>query len=172
MNATASLANLFIFRGVEKSALQELCSLAPPVSFSAGTTIFQQGHKSDVALLLVEGKLSVEVYSAGKTREIGQVNMGEIVGETALFAREGRRSASVRALEQSECLLISQDLLVGSSKNPAVVAIERHLLGTLARRIRRTNQETSKIWKEYAVAEDVEKSDGLMGRLKSIFGGR
>ena len=38
-------------------------------------------------------------------------------------------------------------------KNPAVVAIERHLLGTLARRIRRTNQETSKIWKEYAVQE-------------------
>ena len=172
MNATTALANLFIFRGVDKSALQELCSLAPPVAFSPGTTIFQQGHKSDVALLLVEGKLSVEVYSAGKTREIGQVNMGELVGETALFAREGRRSASVRALEHSECLLINQELLINSGKNPAVVAIERHLLGTLARRIRRTNQETSKIWKEYAVAEQAEENEGLIGRLKSIFGGR
>ena len=83
--------------------------MAPPVSFHTGVTIFEQADQSDVALLLIEGKLGVEIYSASQRREIGQVNMGEIVGETALFAREGKRSASVRALEPSTCMLISQE---------------------------------------------------------------
>ena len=173
MSTVAALANMFIFKNVDKNAIQELCSLAPPVSFHTGVTIFEQGDSSDVALLLVEGKLGVEIYSASQRREIGQVNMGEIVGETALFAREGKRSASVRALEPSQCLLINQELLINAAKNPAVIAIEKHLLGTLARRIRRTNQETSKIWKEYSVQNPTTANgDGFVSRLKSIFGGR
>ena len=173
MSTVATLSNMFIFKNVDKSALQELCSLAPPVSFHTGVTIFEQADESDVALLLVEGKLGVEIYSASQRREIGQVNMGEIVGETALFAREGKRSASVRALEPSKCLLINQELLVNASKNEAVIAIEKHLLGTLARRIRRTNQETSKIWKEYSVhSPTAANSDSFISRLKNIFGGR
>jgi len=173
MSTVATLANMFIFKNVDKSAIQELCSLAPPVSFHTGVTIFEQAEKSDVALLLVEGKLGVEIYSASQRREIGQINTGEIVGETALFAREGKRSASVRALEPSQCLLISQELLINASKNPAVIAIEKHLLGTLARRIRRTNQETSKIWKEYSIHQPTSASDdGFISRLKNIFGGR
>jgi CRP-like cAMP-binding protein len=147
--------------------------MAPPVSFNTGVTIFNQGDESDVALLLVEGRLGVEVSSAGQHREVGQVNMGEIVGETALFARAGKRSATVRALEQSECLLINQELLITAAKNPAVIAIERHLLATLARRIRRTNQETAKIWKEFDIqTENSETQTGLVTRLKNLFGGR
>jgi CRP-like cAMP-binding protein len=147
--------------------------MAPPVSFNTGVTIFNQGDESDVALLLVEGRLGVEVSSAGQHREVGQVNMGEIVGETALFARAGKRSATVRALEKSECLLINQELLITAAKNPAVIAIERHLLATLARRIRRTNQETSKIWKEFDIQPENSKTQGgLVTRLKNLFGGR
>ena len=173
MDAVATLANMFIFKNVDKDAIRELCSLAPPVSFHTGVSIFEQAEESDVALLLVEGKLGVEIYSASQRREIGQINMGEIVGETALFAREGKRSASVRALEPSQCLLINQELLLNAAKNPAVIAIEKHLLGTLARRIRRTNQETSKIWKEYSVHKPTSAADdGLIARLKNIFGGR
>ncbi len=173
MDAVATLANMFIFKNVDKGALQQLCSMAPPVSFHTGVSIFEQAEESDVALLLIEGKLGVEIYSASQRREIGQVNMGEIVGETALFAREGKRSASVRALEPSKCLLINQELLINAAKNPAVIAIEKHLLGTLARRIRRTNQETSKIWKEYSVHQPANaNAEGFVARLKNIFGGR
>ena len=104
---------------------------------------------------------------------MGQVNTGEIVGETALFARGGKRSATVRALKSSQCLLINEDLLLNGAKNPAVIAIERHLLGTLARRIRRTNQETTKLWKEIGVKDTTpEVKAGLVGKLKSLFGGR
>ena len=172
MSGAPQLAEMFIFRGVPMTALNELCALAPPLSFKPGMTIFTQGDNSDVALLLVEGLLGVEVTSAGQHREVGQVNVGEIVGETALFAREGKRSATVRALKPSQCLLINQDLLLTASKNPALIAIERHLLGTLARRIRRTNQETSKLWKETAIpTSKTEEPSGLKSRLLKLFGG-
>jgi len=173
MSAAAQLAEMFIFRGVPMTSLHELCTMAPPVSFKPGITIFTQGDDSDVALLLVDGLLGVEVTSAGQHREVGQVNAGEIVGETALFAREGKRSATVRALKASQCLLINQELLLNAAKNPALVSIERHLLATLARRIRRTNQETSKLWKEIGSGQDNEASStGLVLKLKKLFGGR
>ncbi len=173
MSAVDNLSSLFIFKNVDKTALHELCALAPPVKFKAGMTIFTQGDASDVALLVVDGLLGVEVSSAGQHRDVGQVNMGEIVGETALFARSGKRSATVRALKDCQCLLISEDLLISGAKNPAVIAIEQHLLGTLARRIRRTNQETTKLWKELGVHETTpETKAGIVGKLKSLFGGR
>ena len=91
--------------------------MAPPVSFKTGVTIFTQGDESDVALLLLDGLLGVE-DQRGQHREVGQVNTGEIVGETALFARGGKRSATVRALKSSQCLLINQELLLSGAKNP------------------------------------------------------
>lgn len=146
--------------------------MAPPVSFKPGVTLFSQGDASDVALLLLEGKLSVEVAIAGQHREVGAINVGEIVGETALFARNGKRSATVRALQPCTCLIISEDLLVEGSKNPAVIAIERHLLSTLARRVRRTNQEISKLWKEFGVNDDTTSGGkNWAQKLKQIFQG-
>ena len=91
MSTVATLSNMFIFKNVDKGALQELCSLAPPVSFHTGVTIFEQADESDVALLLVEGKLGVEIYSASQRREIGQVNMVKL-GETASSHGEAREA--------------------------------------------------------------------------------
>jgi len=163
---------MYLFKGVSTEALRELSSLAPPVSFKPGVTLFKQGDTSDVALLLLEGKLSVEVAIAGQHREVGAVNVGEIVGETAIFAREGKRSATVRALQSCSCLIISKELLVEAHTNPAVIAIERHLLGSLARRVRRTNQEINKLWKELGVNDEHKNSGpGWAKKLKQIFQG-
>ncbi|MDP6935314.1 MAG: hypothetical protein QGG40_20510, partial [Myxococcota bacterium] len=63
------------------------------------------------------------------------------------------------------------------SSNAAVVALEKHLLGTMARRIRRTNQSLQKAWKaddaEWARAESdlASQAPSLTERLLSIFGG-
>ena len=170
---TNDLSNLFIFKNVSARALQELSIMAPPVHFAMGSTIFKQGDTSDVALLLVKGKLTVEVNTQGERREVGQVNEGEIVGETALFGRKTTRNATVTATEQSQCMLINKDLLVSAASNPAILAIEKHLLGTLTRRIRRTNQETSKIWKEAGLEKESETTDkkGFVNKLRNIFGG-
>ena len=107
MSSADQLAEMFIFKGVDRSALLELCTMAPPVSFKTGVTIFTQGDESDVALLLLDGLLGVEVTSAGQHREVGQVNTGEIVGETsALCAR--RKAKRHRPRPQVEPVLAHQ----------------------------------------------------------------
>lgn len=168
---SAATNELFIFRGVPSRAVSELCILAPQVEFRVGVTVFEQGAEADVALLLIDGKLDVEVVSGGVGRPVGQVLPGEIVGEQALFSRGGRRSANVRAAQNSRALLISWDLLDKAAGNPAMVAIERHLLGTLARRIRRTNQAIQKIWKETGNLEAPEQKRRFADRLRNLFGG-
>jgi len=172
MSNPATLSTMRVFREVPKQALNELCILAPPVHFPTGSTVFAQGKVADVALLLIEGKLDVEVETKGHHRSVGQVHPGETVGEQALFSRGGKRSATVRASTPSSCLLISPEVLEEASDNPAIIAIERNLLATLARRIRRTNQEIQKVWKE---AGDLAPPDGkerFADRLRSLFGGR
>jgi CRP-like cAMP-binding protein len=173
MNTVELLSEMFVFKGVPKKDLHALCAMAPPVHFKPGMTIFTQGDDADIALLLVEGKLGVEVLSAGQHREVGQIKHGDVVGETAIFSRNGKRNATVRALQPSQCLLINSELLISAAKNPAMIALEMHLLGTLARRIRRTNQEISKLWRELAVhpSTPAPKQESFINKLKHLFGG-
>lgn len=172
MSDPATLSKMHVFRDVPPRALSELCILAPPVQFPIGATVFEQHSASDVALLLIEGKLDVEVTSRGQRRQVGQVHPGEIVGEQALFSRGGERSATVRAGTASSCLLLSPEVLEQASTNPAVIAIERQLLATMARRIRSTNQEIQKIWKETGSLDQPEAKQTLATRLRGLFGGR
>jgi CRP-like cAMP-binding protein len=172
MSDPATLSNMLVFRDVPRRALSELCILAPPVQFPIGALVFEQGMTADVALLLIEGKLNVEVHGAGQPRQLGQVHPGEIVGEQALFSRGGERSATVKAGQASSCLLLSAEVMEKASTNPAVIAIERQLLATLARRIRGTNQEIQKVWKEASELAPPEDKKTLTTRLRGLFGGR
>ena len=172
MSNPATLSSMHVFRDVPQKALSELCILAPPVNFPIGATVFEQGKTSDVALLLINGRLDVEVESRGQRREVGQVHPGELVGEQALFSRGGERSATVRASTASSCLLLSPEVMEQAQSNPAIMAIERHLLATLARRIRRTNQEIQKIWKETGDLQPPEQTTTLVNRLRGLVGGR
>ena len=72
-------------------------------------------------------------------------------------------------------LLLTPELMDHAARNSAIVALEQHLLGTLARRIRSTNQAIQLAWK--ADAPDPGSSDTppqkrtLRARLSSLFGG-
>jgi CRP-like cAMP-binding protein len=170
MSAISDPSSLFVFRDVSSRSIAELNILAPLTQFKMGMTIFKQGAKADVALLLVSGKLGVEVESEGAKRAVGQVHPGEIVGEQALFSRGAVRSATVRAETDSQALIIDWDLLEKAARNEAVVAIERHLLGTLARRIRATNTAIQRLWKETEVPSDPIEKRGFGQRLRALFG--
>jgi len=147
------LSRLYLFREVPASALLDLCRLAPPIQYKAGATVFSQGDAADAALLVVEGRLLASVEGKEGEKIVGDSRAGEIVGETALFAREMMRSASVVAAEDSRCLVVDRNLLRSAGDNPALAALERHLLGSMARRIRKTNQSMQMLWKEAAPTE-------------------
>ena len=85
----------------------------------------------------------------------------------------------VRAHQESTCLLVTPELMRETWNNQAIVALEQFLIATMARRIRSTNLEIQKIWKsegpdssEVESDDTAEESSGLLGRLKSLFGGK
>lgn len=171
MHIVDSISSLFLFRSVPERNLQELCILAPPILFPAGATIFEQGAKADVGFLLITGQLDVFVQgNTGERRMVGEIRAGEVLGEQALFSKACIRTASVTAVKDSQCLLLSDDLFQRGSENPAIIAIEQHLLGTLARRIRRTNQAIQKEWRAEDIAQAGTRELSFGQRLRSLFG--
>jgi CRP-like cAMP-binding protein len=168
------LAGLYLFRNVELQHLEALVKRAPPVAFLDGDVVFRQGAVADTALLVVTGKLVAYVDFSGDHRVLGDSRAGEIVGETALFTRDGTRNATVYADGLTHCLELSRKTLTLVARNPAMVALEQHMMGTMARRIRATNLNIQRVWKEAetarAQAAKNAKGPTLRERLAALFG--
>jgi CRP-like cAMP-binding protein len=173
VNEIDQLGQLYLFRSVPRDALRDLVSLAPPTRFAAGMDVFEEGAPADVALLLIQGRLVASVGQGDSAKQVGDIRPGEIVGEQGLFVPGGLRSAKVIAAEHSTALLVTPELMDHASRNPAIVALEQHLLGTLARRIRGTNQAIQLAWKTDApvASGTTARPRTLRARLSTLFGG-
>lgn len=177
MNTVDKLGSIYLFKDVPRRSLEEFIVHSPPVQFPRGSEVFRQGTSADVALLLIEGRLVAQVEAGGEIRQVGEIRQGEILGEQGLFVPGGKRSATVVAAEPCECLLLDRRLMDHAASNPAVVKLEQHLLGTLARRIRKTNQSIQHAWKAEPGPEDTQDADAtaapttLRQRLSRLFGG-
>jgi len=185
-----SLSQMHLFRNVSSSNLKEFIGLCESKFFPTGAFVCRQGAAATHALILVQGKLEVSVRSDADIKHIGEVHSGEIFGEQGLFHTSSTRSANVMANQDSICLILTPKIMRQSSGNPAIVALESHLIATMARRIRATNLTIQKAWKEAQREEDrhmekmkkqhdeknkeiIEKpANSWLGRLKSVFGGK
>lgn len=169
------LAVLYMFRAVQKPHLEALVDLVPSVTYFSGDIVFHEGAAADTAVLVVTGKLVAYVDPGGDRRVLGDSRPGEIVGETALFTRGGKRNATVAAEGVTQCLAFSRETLTRADKNPAMVALEQHMLGTMARRIRGTNMNIQRVWREAEAAKTSAsknvKAPSLRERLAGLFGG-
>jgi CRP-like cAMP-binding protein len=179
MNDVDKLQKLYIFKAVPRLSLEELVALAPPVQFAKDVIVFHQGAPTDVALLLIEGRLVATVEAGGEHQQVGDIRAGEIVGEQGLFLPGGRRSATVTTAEACTALLLSPKVMDHAASNPAIITLEQQLLGTMARRIRKTNQAIQQVWKSdtsgattSATANRSAEPTTLRQRLANLFGGR
>jgi CRP-like cAMP-binding protein len=164
------LESLYVFQGIPVRWLDEMLRLSPVRAWQRGTTLFEEGESADVAVLLVTGELFATVGAGHNVRNVGTIRPGEVVGEQALFARKGRRNANVVAATDSVGLLLTEDVLVEGASNPAIVALERQLLGTMARRIRRADLEIKRAWREQGDAPEVQRASGFRESVRRIFG--
>ena len=174
------LQNLHLFRNVSAKDLTKLTQICQILEFRPRQVIFAQNAPADHAMILVSGKLDVCILTGNTERHLGNILPGEIFGESGLFHSGGTRSALVRANKDSICLLVTPELMRETWNNEAIVALEQFLIATMARRIRNTNLEIQKIWKVESAdqktdqnsAETSEQPGGLLGKLKSLFGGK
>ena len=167
-----ALKKLYLFDEVPASALAELCMLAPPVCHKRGDVVFHEGDPADAALLVVEGLLQAQIQTEEGMHTVGEVHVGEVVGEQALFSFGGRRNATVIAVEDVSALLITPEAIRVGARNPAIIALERHLIGTLTRRIRKINRAIQKVWHDYPTGERPEIGPSpVRSRLARLFAG-
>ncbi len=182
------LQKMHLFRNVRIDDLERLVEACEITRYSIAQSICNQGDQATNALILIDGKLEVSIRTENTVRHVGEIFPGEIFGEQGLFHTKGIRSATVMANKPSTCLVLTPEFMRKVADNTAMVALERHLIATMARRIRATNLAIQKAWKESekeaekSVGTDTNTngptndtnestSSGLLGKLRSLFGG-
>ena len=77
--------------------------------FGKGEVLMHEGEIGAESYIIVTGTVRVEKNINGKQVEISKLKEGDIVGEMSIITSDPR-SASVRALEKTEVLVLDQDL--------------------------------------------------------------
>jgi NTE family protein/lysophospholipid hydrolase len=132
--AVLSLASVPMFAGLGSEVLRELDRDANWVRLAGGETLFAEGDRPDYLYVVVRGRLEVvRNDGAGRTELIDRLGQGAVVGEVALLSGEPR-TATVRAVRDSELIRLSKDALFRLLEQHPSAAIE--ILRILARRIR------------------------------------
>lgn len=138
------LAHSSLFQNVPQSALEILARYSKMKTFKNREEICRRGDLGTQIFIIALGKVALHTDSDdGKELGFGFMGPGDIFGEIAVFDG-GERTATVKAIEPTEIMVIEKrDLIPFLEKNPSV-AIQ--LLGTLAMRLRRTDEHFEDIF--------------------------
>jgi CRP-like cAMP-binding protein len=123
-----------MFAELGKKDLERLAKLMVPRSVKAGEVIIKENDQAAGFFIISSGKAEV-VRGLGTEHEhvLAHFGPGDFFGEMALF--EGfPRSASVRAVEDSECLAMTRWDFMAEMKNHPEIAVG--MLPILVRRLR------------------------------------
>ena len=127
------LAGIELFAGIGDRELERLERLGRRRHYAAGEAIVREGESGIALFAITSGRVRVSQRQAdGQERELRTIGPGGWFGEMALFSNR-RRSASVTALEPTECLALHRlDFLDELRKSPDVAI---RLLDTLSQRL-------------------------------------
>ena len=101
------LCHVPVFADLSPEMREEIATIAQSLRLERGSWLFRQGEEADGVYVVRLGHL--EVIQEGEEPEtINTLTRGAVLGELALLS-ESQRSASVRALRDSELLKIDKD---------------------------------------------------------------
>jgi alkyl hydroperoxide reductase subunit AhpC/uncharacterized protein (DUF924 family)/CRP-like cAMP-binding protein len=112
------------------------------VKFKAGEIILSEGEDGSTAFLINAGSVEVCIGEGAKAKSLGTLAAGDVFGEMSLI-EPGPRSASVKALTDTECFVTTYDEFIASAQANPGRALE--VMTTLVRRLRQTNQRLAKM---------------------------
>ena len=132
--------------------------------------LIQQGDEGDSFFIIQQGRVQVAVTPEGGTEETALAVLGprDFFGEMSLLAGD-RRTATVRALEDTRVIVIDKDSFSGIMQENPEVAVE------MAAIYYRRTEELSEMTDRAGVAEEeaVETESGehlLLRRIQRFFG--
>jgi CRP/FNR family cyclic AMP-dependent transcriptional regulator len=128
-----------IFEGLNDAEIARIWDLGVIRPFDAGEVIFRKGDKSNAMFLILTGTIVI-ADSIGKNVDvIAKLGPGEILGETAIYERAGKRSAHAIAREASQALVLNTDTLLDLLETEIPKRFLVNIIGLLSQRLRITN---------------------------------
>jgi CRP-like cAMP-binding protein/tRNA A-37 threonylcarbamoyl transferase component Bud32 len=108
----------------------------PVVEYAPGQVIVREGEEGDAAYVIEHGAVSVHASAGGARVTLNRLEAGEVFGELALLS-EGKRTATVTALEPTACYVVDRSVLVGEveSLKPWMGALFKTLSSRYRRRL-------------------------------------
>ena len=129
MNHDEFLARVPIFANCTAEEIAAISGVAQDAGFQAGQIIVTQGTPGQAFYLILSGR--VEILRDGQS--LGAFGPGDFFGEMSLLD-QAPRSATIRAIEESTCLMLSSwDFKALLEKYPSIAV---KLLEVLSRRLR------------------------------------
>ena len=124
------LGSVPMFRPLQLTTLEALAGRMVRREAAAGSAVIRQGEQGDTFYIVVSGRLEALVDG----REVGALSAGDSFGEIALL-RDSERTATVRALEDSELVELGRDAFLAAvtSHDASVAAADEVIRSRLAR---------------------------------------
>ena len=132
-NSATGIAGVELFQGLREQDLERLERVAHKRSYEPGAVIVEEGQGGIAFFVLISGQAVVtRTGKDGQVHELRKIGPGGVFGEMALFT-DRRRSATVKAVEPTECLALHKlEFRDELRRNPEVAL---RLLDTLAARL-------------------------------------
>ncbi len=127
-----------IFKELRDDFLVRLAAIMNEVSFPSGRTIFSEGQEGRSLYIVVSGRVRVHLGD----KDLAVLDKGSCFGEMSLFDAEPR-SASVTAIANTECLVLTQQQLYEAIDETPGIAI--NIIRLLSRRIRSQNLQLNEL---------------------------
>ena len=167
MSVAERLQDSAALRGVPLGALQACVDLWEPRELATDQRLWLHGESADALAFIDEGGLRVEI--AGE--ELGELELGQIVGETAALSN-GYRTASVVAARPTRLLVIRGEGLAHLRLQHAPVYDQLlvHALKTTAQRVHAVGKEIAKLAHGAEVAPKYIEESALRALWKRFTG--
>lgn len=138
---TRLLARNFLFRALSPAQLSALAAAVTVRSVEAGEAVFTQDQPGDAMYLIRRGSVDVERHG----QLLATLDQGHHFGEMALV--DGYpRSATVKAVEPSDLLVIHRNALIDALRADTAMAaaIYRNFTYYLSKRLRETSETAAR----------------------------
>lgn len=128
-----------LFADLSDAALEALATKVESIHLPGGATLIKEGDEGDAVYMLVSGRLRAFVSGEDGEIAVGDVGVGEVVGEMALLT-DHPRSATVRGVRDSHLLKLERaDFEEVATHHPAtMLETARVIVNRLSRSIHGT----------------------------------
>jgi CRP/FNR family transcriptional regulator, cyclic AMP receptor protein len=127
-----------LFEALDLESAAELRTIVTEVLLPRGQRLFAEGDEGDRLFVILDGKIKLtRMASDGRENLVSVLGPGEMFGELSLFDPRPRTMSAGSVTETRLAALAHDALRPWITSRPQVAM---HLLGALARRLRRTNE--------------------------------